>query len=256
MRSCPHSQGRSRPTLATMALYLVLAHLAAPGLCRPDEAKITEVRAPQPPPAEYRAKWAIIIGVNDYRQDSGLAQLKYAANDAREFRRLLVEEFGYDNEHVFYLTDSQGEPAEIVNGRPTRAAILDAFEKWLPSRGLTPEDSVMFFFAGHGVHDRGSGETYIAASDSKAQDSKGSCIRVGWVRSRLGDKQVVKCRHRLILLDCCFSGGLFMFDQPLAARPVPKAPEGPGKPASVGANPPPAMRGNGSRLGRGGDDVS
>ena len=83
MRSCPHSQCRSRPTLATMALYLVLRHLAAPGLCRPDEAKITEVRAPQPPLAEYRAKWAIIIGVNDYRQDSGLSQLKYAANDVR-----------------------------------------------------------------------------------------------------------------------------------------------------------------------------
>ena len=35
------------------------------------------------------------------------------------------------------------------------------------------------------------------------------------------------CRHRLLLLDCCFSGALFGFDRPLAARPVPEIPVGP-----------------------------
>ena len=43
--------------------------------------------------------------VGDQYQDggSGLKDIKFAVNDAREFKELLVNEFGYPEDHVFPL---------------------------------------------------------------------------------------------------------------------------------------------------------
>lgn len=170
------------------------------------------------PPADYRAKWAVIIGIDDYSAGKGFDQLQNAANDAREFRRLLVEEFGYTDARILYLTDAAGEPKEIVDGRPTQAAVREAFEKWLPAQEPQADDSALVFFAGHGLRDD-KGEGYLAAADSKAQDPKETCIQIGWIRDRLRDAKAVSCRHKLLLLDCCFSGTLFELSQPLVSRP-------------------------------------
>jgi WD40 repeat protein len=202
---------------------------------------------------DYRAKFAVIVGIDGYPDaGSDLARLQYAANDAREFRRLLVGEFGYDDAHILYLTDAENEPKAVVDGKPTIQAIRDAFEKWLPSRGLGPDDSVVFFFAGHGLHDPATGEGYLAAADSRSADRAGSCLAVKWLRDRLGreNRKAVPCRHRLVLLDCCYSGTLF--SEPLVARPVP--PEG-GRPGGAGAGPPPPTRGERPGPARGSGEV-
>jgi WD40 repeat protein/uncharacterized caspase-like protein len=202
---------------------------------------------PEDGPRDYRAKYAVIVGIDGYPDaGSDLARLRYAANDAREFRRLLVEEFGYDDARIFYLTDAKDEPKEIVDGPPTRAAIQDAFEKWLPAQGLGPDDSVLFFFAGHGLRDDATGTGYLAGVDSRKVDKAGTCIPVEWLRDRLGtgNNKVVPCRHRLVVLDCCFSGTLFSFDRPLAARPVPEIPAGPKGGDASAARPPGANRGD------------
>ena len=92
---------------------------------------------PDDAPRDYHAKYAVIVGINDYQSHGqGLCDLHYAANDAREFRKLLVEDFGYDDARILYLTDAKDEPKGVVDGTPTVAAIRDAFEKWLPTRGL------------------------------------------------------------------------------------------------------------------------
>jgi WD40 repeat protein len=198
-------------------------------------------------PRDYRAKYAIVVGVDDYSGGQGLGNLRYAANDAREFRKLLVEEFGYDDARILYLTDAKGELAGVVDGPPTVAAIRDAFEKWLPARGPGPDDSVLFFFAGHGLSDG-----YLAAADSRAAAKEGTCIPVSSLRAWLGskNKKAVPCRHRLVLLDCCFSGTLFAFDQPLAARPVPEIPVEPQREERSAARTPGPPRGDAPGAGR------
>ena len=159
---------------------------------------------------DYRAKWAIIIGIDKYANDSGLSPLKNAANDEREFRSLLVEEFGYDDDHILYLTDAKDEPGGAVDGVPTVEAIRNAFTTWLPDRKPSLTDSVLVFFAGHGLRDD-EGNGYLAASNSDASSTDGkrkTCVRVDWLRDQLSD-QKTKCRHKLVVLDCCFSGTLF-----------------------------------------------
>ena len=178
---------------------LVLALLTPPCLAFGERVPLADAGPP-----DYAAKYAIIVGINDYSRAQGLGNLQYAANDARDFRRQLVEDFGYDDGRILYLAEANAE-AQGVDGPPTFEAIRDAFGKWLPGRGLTADDSVIFFFAGHGLHDAASGAGYLAAADSRVDDKAGTCIPVGWVRERLGDRAAVPCRHRLLLLDCCFS---------------------------------------------------
>src|SRR5271157_267259 len=81
----------SRPTLAA-ALLLATACWPCPG--RGGDVKVVERPALKPPPADYHAKYAIVVGIDDYSKGEGFARLQNADNDAREFRKLLVEEFG------------------------------------------------------------------------------------------------------------------------------------------------------------------
>jgi WD40 repeat protein/uncharacterized caspase-like protein/tetratricopeptide (TPR) repeat protein len=187
------------------------------GVALGGEVVVLELPKLRPPPTDYRAKWAVIIGVDDYSAGDGFQRLTNAANDARALRQMLVGEFGYDDSHVLYLTDSKEEPARIVADRPSLTAVRDAFEKWLPAQDMRPDDSLLVFFAGHGLRDA-AGQAYLAAAGSKSRDPASTCVSLTFIRNRLGDRQTVKSRHVLILLDCCFSGGLFMFNQPLAAR--------------------------------------
>ena len=173
VRPSPQGASRSgalsRPTLAA-ALLLATACWPCPG--RGGDVKVVERPGCKPPPADYHAKYAIIVGIDDYSKGEGFAQLQNADNDVREFRKLLVEEFGYDDAADPLPDRRRGASRGIVDGRPTRQAIRDAFERWLPGRGLGPDDSVLFFFAGHGLRDGGSGEATSRRPTRRPRDPR------------------------------------------------------------------------------------
>jgi WD40 repeat protein len=172
--------------------------------------------------SDYRARWAVIVGIDDYPGgESGLKPLQYAVNDARELHELLRTEFGYREPHVRYLTD----------GRATLPAIREAFESWLPSRDVDQADSLLVFFAGHGLVDPDTNRGYLAAIDSRTSALAQSCLAVAWLKERLAR---LPCRHKLVVLDACYSGSLF--------QRVRQSQPGPGEPAIVGA---PGTRGPG-----------
>jgi len=52
--------------------------------------------------ADYRARWAVIVGINQFKH---MRNLENAVNDARAMRDMLRDEFGYDEERIIYLTD-------------------------------------------------------------------------------------------------------------------------------------------------------
>jgi len=146
---------------------------------------------------DYRARWAVIIGIGQYAGgQSGLEPLSHAVNDARKIRNRLGDEFGYADDHVRCLTDSDA----------TLQSIKDAFERWIPAKSPQADDSVLVFFAGHGLIDRQTQQGYLAAVDSVAQKLD-SCLPVAWLRDRLGE---IPCRHKLVILDSCYSGSLFL----------------------------------------------
>jgi WD40 repeat protein len=150
----------------------------------------------------YRARWAVVIGNRDYTPStSGLHPASFAVNDAEAVERTLREEFGYVSRGK-----DLGEVKLLKNA--TKAQIEFAFTEWLPSKAIDPADCVLVFFAGHGLvaWETGRKPGFLAAIDSNGSDLERSCIAVDWIRQHLAD---LPCRHKAIILDCCYSGSLF-----------------------------------------------
>jgi WD40 repeat protein len=164
---------------------------------------------PDERPADYKSKWAVIIGIDAYPAGNGnLGHLDYALNDARDFRALLLDRFGFQKEHILFLTDETKRDGVHV------ADIRVAIEKWLPEQKPDSDDLVIVFFAGHGLMDltqkEGKGvKGYIAGVESRSDDLPGTCLPLSRIRDALANREKVPCRHKLLILDSCYSGALF-----------------------------------------------
>lgn len=139
-------------------------------------------------PAAFSRSIAIAIGINQY--GNGVPPLKTAANDARALTQLLKSAHGY---HVLLMVD------EVA----TRRRLHHLLRNWLP-QNVTPDDRVLFYFAGHGLAIDGEDGPagYLVPQDAKSGD-KSSFLSMRLLHDSL---VALPCRHSLIILDCCFSG--------------------------------------------------
>lgn len=144
------------------------------------------------------------IGINHYR-DRFWPQLNNAVNDAKgtleAFQRLGFEQVA----------------PPLYDEAATHEAMRRLFEHRLQQLG--PNDSLVFYFAGHGyVDDRtepghlgyrtGPCVGYLIPSDGYEPD--GSCDTSTWLEmeSWLGRIARLRARHVLVIVDCCHSGML------------------------------------------------
>jgi len=84
-------------------------------------------------------KLALLVGINDYPQESRFAPLNGCVNDVELQYFLLVHRFGFNPRDIIKLTDQQA----------TREGILTAYEEHLIKQAR-PGDVVVFHFSGHG----------------------------------------------------------------------------------------------------------
>ncbi|QDT42538.1 outer membrane biogenesis protein BamB [Gimesia alba] len=148
---------------------------------------------------------AIIFGIDDY-QDNKFVDLGLATSDALAFHDILVANFGYQEKHIFFRTNSDANKNQIDT----------AFDNWLSAfyPKLNKNDSLIFFFAGHGevvdtdLSNRNADEptTYLAFVNSTKNGIRDNGISVREVRNQL---QRIPCNQRAIILSCCYSGALF-----------------------------------------------
>jgi WD40 repeat protein len=156
----------------------------------------------QPAPRrDYQAKWAVIIGIGDYPTSSGLGPLRSPPKGATALHQLLVQELGFPKDHVAFLPDKKAD----------RAAVIEAMT-WPRGKGPQAGDAIMVFFAGHGLLDR-EGKGYLATVDADVKDPAKTCVSVAGLRDLVGR---LPCGHKLIILDCCYSGSLFREGMPAA----------------------------------------
>ncbi len=146
--------------------------------------------------AEDRAsegeKWAIIIGVTDYKGD----YLTGANNSAKDIYNLIVPIYGED--HVKLLLDSTA----------TKSNINNTIYNWLAPLE-DANDTVLFYFAVHGYNG-----TDIAPFDEAdnideylcpyGASSVSSCIRDDELKVWLN---VLDSEKVVVILDTCFAGG-------------------------------------------------
>ena len=152
----------------------------------------------------YTESHAVVVGINGYPYGSAFRPLSFSVDDAESVRDLLVGVYGFPQANVTLLTDKT-EP------KPTRAAILSALTRL--SRVRNKDARVVFYFSGHGQTVKvwsGKAGYLVPASAALSREEaaepgelEAKCISMQAVRRKLG---VCKARHRLVLLDACFSG--------------------------------------------------
>lgn len=145
--------------------------------------------------------WALLIGIDDYRQP-GFQRLRGCKNDAQLMANLLQQQFALPRGHCRLLLDEDA----------TRDAILDALREL--AEGAAAGDLLVVYYAGHGsrMRDRegtkptGWDETLVPFDSGRApatnRDITDDELRL-WLLS-LESREVFVT----LILDCCHAGGI------------------------------------------------
>ena len=166
-------------------------------------------------------KYALLVGVQRYGQNSGLNQLRFAENDVEELSKELLQH-GYRTENVTVLTMTR---AQQVDARyiPTRQNIAEQLGMLVD--GLRAPDSLLVVLVGHGVQFEGDDASYFCPVDARLSGRQNLLSLETDVFEKL--KRCAASR-KLVLYDACRDNP-FVKDgraPASATRPVPKPPPG------------------------------
>ncbi len=133
--------------------------------------------------------WLYVVGVNEYEH---VRDLETPVPDAHAFRDLLLDRFQFDAEHL----------KERYDGEATRENLIEDL-RWFAAN-LTPDDSLLIYYAGHGKEDDVLKNGYWIPADGE-QGKVSSWVSNSDIRDTLAG---VKARHVWLISDSCFSGTL------------------------------------------------
>ncbi|MFO1252970.1 MAG: caspase family protein [Inhella sp.] len=170
--------------LASAAPQAAPAGKTQTGLERLRRAQARKVREAALP--NIARKVALLIGVNDY-QDDRVPDLSGALTDVRAVQQLLEDQLGYD---TVTLEDASKEA--MVRALNQLALETDG------------NDSVLIYYAGHGVVEPGTNMGYWLPADSRA-DQPQSWLSNADIARLVG---LIGARQALLVSDSCYSGTL------------------------------------------------
>ncbi|MGF1538518.1 MAG: caspase domain-containing protein [Elainellaceae cyanobacterium] len=153
---------------------------------------------------------ALIIGINKYKNSSGLRSLRATARDANAIAQVLKEYSDFTNVKLFpeTLNPETGKPevgdSRLVGVTELKTAIANLF---LPNTPRPP-DAALLYFSGHGLRDDLGLEGFLAASDIDVARSAFG-ISLDWLR-KVMEKSPVK--QQIVWLDCCHAGEAIDFE--------------------------------------------
>ena len=139
-------------------------------------------------------KWALVVGISSF-QDPSL-NLRFAAKDAVDFRNFLVNQAGFQADHVKLLTDHEATRANIV-------ALLG--DKWM-KRVVKADDLAVVYISSHGTQaaSQVGGANFIVPYEGNAHNIVFSGIPMQWLLAGL--KDLVHSDRICVFLDVCHSG--------------------------------------------------
>ena len=139
----------------------------------------------------YNTSWAVIIGINEYEN---ISPLRFAVQDDKEIRKLLISEFGFPKENVRILIDNEATLNNIRNDLHEIASMANE------------EDRILVYFAGHGETrslKSGVEKGYLIPTDGNLDKIFNTCLPMTEIKD-IANETVAK--HVLFLMDACFSG--------------------------------------------------
>jgi len=143
--------------------------------------------------------WVVAIGISKF-QDSSIPSLRYADADARAIVDYFRETFRLPESQIFLRLNEEATLREIKSVLGTQ----------LVARAKDPHDTVVLYFAGHGMRERVVGSLdadglskYFLPHDASLTDLYSTALDMDEVTNvlrRLAPERIV------VLLDSCFSG--------------------------------------------------
>ena len=153
---------------------------------------------PPPPRPSIGLPHAVVVGISRY-EDPGIPDLKYAAKDADQIAKTLIERAGYPADHVSLLTDEKATLSQI------KIAIAGM-------RSVEENNLVLFYFAGHGradinppVADRRDKLVwkYLVTHDARGEHLDLTALSLDDLQANFAR---LPSKHQVYLLDSCYSG--------------------------------------------------
>jgi hypothetical protein len=132
-------------------------------------------------------KWALLIGVDKCK---AVGELKVCSADAVAMKSVL-EQIGYPAKRINVLTDNQSD----MDDMPTMLNVERAIKRL--AEAAEADDTVLFFFSGHGV--TANGTSMLVPTDGDL--TKG--ISLTWIKDQFA---ACKAREKVMILDACHSG--------------------------------------------------
>lgn len=146
-------------------------------------------------------RWAVIIGIGDYRSDD-IPDLKFAGADAEAVHRFLTSPAAgpFEEDHVRFLRDEEA----------TGAALREALFVFLQDAGR--DDLVVIYYAGHGAPDpRRPDNLYLLPYDADLGSLAVTGFPMWDVKTAL--RRQIDAERVIVIADACHSAGTQLDDE-------------------------------------------
>ena len=146
---------------------------------------------------KVRERWAVVIGVSKYAHGGKrFADLKYAAEDARLFRKFLDDpkSGGFAKDHILCLLNEDASTGNV------RRALFEFLAQ------AHEDDLVMIFFSGHGMPEPSTQELFLLCHDTDPDHLASTAFPMWDVHTALS--RFIKAERVVVYADACHAGGI------------------------------------------------
>ena len=145
----------------------------------------------KPPNCKFRRQnaWAIVIGIEEYRD---LPKAEFAQNDAQTVRKYLINTMGFPEENIITL----------LNERALKSDLEKYFESWLKNN-VSKDSTLLIYYAGHGAPGLKGNKAYLVPWDGDPNYPEKTCYPLDSLYASL-DKLLAK--EIIVVIDSCFCG--------------------------------------------------
>ncbi|MEO7924835.1 MAG: caspase family protein [Chitinophagaceae bacterium] len=133
--------------------------------------------------------YLFVIGINDYK---GWPPLYNASRDARDFKKLMMDEYGFKKDQV----------AELFDAQATREKIYKQLSKFVDD--LQPNDRLLIYFSGHGYYNKKLDMGFWIPSDAPQNAEYQYLSNLDITRM----VQKMNAKNIFVIADACYSGQL------------------------------------------------
>ncbi|KAF0213933.1 MAG: polysaccharide deacetylase, partial [bacterium] len=141
----------------------------------------------------YRQNWAVVIGINDYKN---WPKLRHCISDANGVEEILINKFNFKKSNII----------KLLNTEATKERIVKTLDDLTNTNKISKEDRVFFFFAGHGATRKlpsGKDIGYIIPVDADIEASQAKSISMTQLQEFC---ELIPAKHLYFVIDSCYSG--------------------------------------------------